>query len=237
MDQALYATQAQLAELGFYHAPIDGVYGPATERAIDALIAAFSKLTGVEPKRWPRLDPAHAYLRDIKQLPLITACALDLLGTIEVAGAGSSKVILGWRDELNISPAAYPNDGVPWCGLAMGICAKRASKDLSGVGNVLWALNWTKFGLQADRPMLGDIMVWKRAGGGHVNQYVGEETVNGVLFYHGIGGNQSDQVNIMAKRADKGLVAVRRPVYNTQPAGVRAYNVAKGGTPISTKEV
>jgi hypothetical protein len=57
-----------------------------------------------------------------------------------------------------------------------------------------------------------------------------------VLFYHGIGGNQSDQVNIMAKRADVGLVAVRRPIYNVQPAGVRAYNVAKGGTPISAKE-
>lgn len=237
MDQNLYALQARLAQLGLYHGIVDGLYGPATERAIDAVTAAYENAAGVESLHWPRLDPAHAYLREIKQMPLITAAALDILGTIEVTGTGSAKLILGWRDELNISAAAYPNDGVPWCGLAAGICAKRAGKNLSSVGNVLWALNWTKFGVQIDRPMLGDIMVWKRAGGGHVNQYVGEEIVNGVLFYHGIGGNQADQVNIMAKRADVGLVAARRPIYHVQPAGVRAYNVAKGGTPISAKEV
>jgi uncharacterized protein (TIGR02594 family) len=236
MDQVLYALQVRLAAIGFYHGPLDGLYGPATERAIDGVTAAYELAHGKVPPHWPRLDAAHAYLRDIKGLPLMTSAGLDLLGTIEVAGTGSSKLILGWRDELNISPAAYPNDGVPWCGLATGICAKRAGKDITAVGNVLWAQNWAKFGVAVPRPMLGDVMVWKREGGGHVNQYVGEEIVNGVLFYHGLGGNQHDQVNIMAKRSDVGLIAVRRPIYQTQPSGVRAYNVAKGGTPISTKE-
>jgi uncharacterized protein (TIGR02594 family) len=236
MDPALLVEQQRLAVLGLYHGDLDGIYGPATERAFDALLAFYEAEHGVTPPKWPKLDAAHAYLRDVAQLPLITACYLDLLGTIEVQGTGSSKLILSWRDELNLPPSAYPNDGVPWCGLAAGIAAKRAGKDLSEVGNVLWALNWAHFGVAADRPMLGDYMVWKRNGGGHINNYVGEEVVNGVLFYHGIGGNQSDQVNIMAKRADVGLVAVRRPIYTVQPAGVRAYNVANGGTPISVKE-
>lgn len=235
MDAQLYATQERLSDLGFYHAPIDGVYGPATERALDAITNAYMALKGIKPPKWPRLDQAHAYLRTVDGLPLVTAAYLDMLGTIEVAGTGSSSVILGWRDELNIPLSAYPNDGVPWCGLAAGVAAKRAGKDIGPVGNVLWALNWAKFGVAVDRPMLGDFMVWKRNGGGHVNNYVGEEIVNGVLFYHGIGGNQHDQVNIMAKRADVGLYAVRRPAYRTQPASVHAYNAA-AGTPISTKE-
>jgi uncharacterized protein (TIGR02594 family) len=236
MDQALLADQQRLSALGLYHGALDGLYGPATENTIEALLAFYEQEHGTAAVKWPKLDAAHAYLRTIDQLPMVTACYLDILGTIEVQGTGSSKLILSWRDELNISPAAYPNDGVPWCGLAAAIAAKRAGKDISEVGNVLWAANWAHFGVAVDRPMLGDYMVWHRTGGGHVNNYVGEETVNGVLFYHGIGGNQSDQVNIMAKRADVGLVAVRRPIYQTQPAGVRAYNVAAGGTPISTKE-
>lgn len=230
MDPQLYALQVRLHGLGFYTGTLDGLYGPATERAIDAVTAAYERAAGIKPLKWPRLLPAHAYLRNITGLPLIVVAGLDIFGTIEVAGTGSSKLILGWRDELNIPARDYPNDGVPWCGLGVGICAKRAGKDITPVGNVLWARNWSKFGVPVDKdkPMLGDVMVWARGTGGHVNIYVGEHVANGARYFHGLGSNQNDQVNIMAKRADSGLLAVRRPVYRVQPVSVRAYQAGSG---------
>lgn len=230
MDQQLLAQQVRLKALGYYTGTIDGLWGPATERAFDAALAAIEKAAGIQPVLWPKLDPAHTFLRNIAGLPRIVACWLDILGTIEVQGTGSSKLILGWRDELNIPQASYPNDGVPWCGLGQAIAAKRAGKDISVVGNVLWARNWASFGVEVPKstPMLGDVMVWARGTGGHVNTYVAESVVDGVRYFHGIGANQNDQVNIMRKRADVGLLAVRRPFYRVQPKSVKAYKAGTG---------
>lgn len=240
MDQALFARQQRMKALGIYTAPVDGDPGPATERAYDALVAFMEKAKGIKPPLYPRLTSQHAYLRDLSPLPLITVAALDMLGTVEVPGRDNSPVIMGWADYLNLPRAVYSGDAIAWCGLFMAYCAAKAGKDLDPVGGAqgaLWALNWAKFGVAVDKahPMLGDVMVWKRAGGGHVNQYVGESVEDGVRYFHGVGGNQSDAVNISKRRADVGLVAVRRPAYRNQPATVRAY-VAGSGAPISQRE-
>lgn len=137
---------------------------------------------------------------------------LKILGTREFSGPADNPVIIQWAVELNIKD--YNHDAIFWCGLAMAVVAYRAGKPIPT--NPLWALNWAKFGIHVDIPMLGDVLVYKRTGGGHVGLYVGEDQE----AYHTMGGNQSDMYKI--SRIEKSrLFAARRPVYVVQPANVR----------------
>lgn len=161
--------------------------------------------------------------------PKMLVEALKLFGTHEMAGEANSPVIMAWAAELGLKGgSAYSGDNIPWCGLFMAVVAHRAGKEIPG--GPLWALNWAKFGTAALQPMLGDVMVFKRDGGGHVSMYVGEDAD----AFHCLGGNQSDQVCIT--RIERGrLFAARRPVYSQQPQNVRTILRAKTGA-LSTNE-
>lgn len=159
--------------------------------------------------------------------PLMLLEALKLFGTIEVASDADNPTILAWGRELGLT-AVYTHDEIPWCGLFMAIIARRAGKALPA--DPLWALNWKGFGVIVEAPMLGDVMVKTRTGGGHVTLYVGEDDTH----YHGLGGNQSDMVSIV--RFPKAIPwAFRRPIYINQPANVRRVFLAPTGA-VSTKE-
>ena len=79
---------------------------------------------------------------------------------------------------------------VPWCGLFMAVVAQRAGKEIPK--NDLSALAWANFGVKADTAMLGDVLVFKRKGGGHVGLYCSEDD----NYYYVLGGNQGDRVSI-----------------------------------------
>jgi uncharacterized protein (TIGR02594 family) len=78
---------------------------------------------------------------------------------------------------------------------------------------------WSDYGslLRRDRLAPGAILVFDRAGGGHVGFYVGEDAG----FYYVLGGNQSNAVNVMklgksrlvASRWPKGEPVIGKPVY------------------------
>lgn len=153
--------------------------------------------------------------------------ALKLYGTKEMPGTADSPEILAWAQETGLT-RIYSADSIPWCGLAMAVVAKRAGKQPPE--NPLWALNWAKFGVLSPKPSLGDILVYKRPSGGHVALYVGED----VGCYHNLGGNQSDAFNITRIEKSR-CVAVRRPIYNIQPANVRQIILSPMGS-ISTNE-
>lgn len=150
--------------------------------------------------------------------------ALALLGTTEVAGAGSNPVILGWAAELGVAKLGtnYTSDSIPWCGLAMGIVAQRAGKVPPKV--LVRALAWASFGEDSPRPSLGDVLVFTRSGGGHVGLYVGEDAT----CYHVLGGNQGNRFCI-ARVPKKMLYDCRRPTYTNQPANVRPIQRAATG--------
>lgn len=169
------------------------------------------------------VPPAYRWLHSLDPLPRMVAQALPLLGTAEVAGAGSNPTILSWAAEIGGAVARnYNADSVPWCGLFMAVVAKRAGKELPA--DPLWALNWSRFGVGAPRPMLGDVLVFTRPGGAHVALYVGEDA----QAYHVLGGNQGDRVCIL--RVGRGrLHAARRPAYTVRPACVRPYALAATG--------
>lgn len=152
-----------------------------------------------------------------------------IFGTIEAPGTADNPTILAWAREVGLENV-YRHDSIAWCGLAMAVVARRAGKVVPH--DPLWALNWRNFGMPVDRPMLGDVMVKSRAGGGHVTLYIGEDGTN----YHCMGGNQSDQINI-TRIPMRGIDwAFRRPLYRQQPANVRIVKVAAGVVPVGGSE-
>lgn len=159
--------------------------------------------------------------------PLMLLEALKLYGTIETPGTKDNPLILEWASELNLNKT-YSHDSIPWCGLFMAICAHRAKKEV--VDTPLWALAWADFGKPSSQPMLGDVLTFKRNGGGHVSMYIGED----VLAYHCLGGNQSDAVTI-SRIPKSRLYKARRPNYNSQPLNVRQIILKPTGN-LSTNE-
>ena len=147
--------------------------------------------------------------------------ALKLHGTDEKPGPKSNPEILGWAEECGLRNV-YTNDGIAWCGLFMAVVAKRAGKPLPK--SPLWARDWLNWGEKADRPMLGDVMVWARGSGGHVAMYVGEDKTH----YHILGGNQSDTVNIVRK-SKTGFLGARRFYAIGQPTNVRVVKLSASG--------
>jgi uncharacterized protein (TIGR02594 family) len=157
--------------------------------------------------------------------PLMLSEALKLCGTREVIGSGDNPAILAWAKEVGVS---FSHDETPWCGLFMAVVAHRAGKEPPH--EPLWALDWREFGKRAIVPMLGDVLVFSRNGGGHVTMYVGEDA----SCWHCLGGNQSDSVCITRIPKTRQHWA-RRPDYVNQPANVRAVHLAASGQ-ISKKE-
>lgn len=153
--------------------------------------------------------------------------AVELLGVAETVGSRHNPVIMGWAKELGLHDV-YTADEIPWCGLFVGVAMKRAGRE--PVKDPLWALNWSKFGVAVSTPMLGDVLTFKRNGGGHVGLYIGEDDT----AYHVLGGNQDNAVCI--KRIAKSrLYAARRPQYINQPVNVRRVQLASNGV-LSTNE-
>lgn len=160
--------------------------------------------------------------------PKMLVEALKLYGVLEVPGSGDSATIMGWAKELGIR-SIYTADSIPWCGLFAAIVAKRAGKEV--VKDPLWALNWGTFGKLTKTPELGDILTFKREGGGHVALYVGEDDT----AYHCLGGNQSDSVCI-TRIAKSRLYQARTPEWQVaKPANVRRILRTSNGK-LSTNE-
>jgi uncharacterized protein (TIGR02594 family) len=107
--------------------------------------------------------------------------------------------------------------------LFMAIVAKRADKPLPP--KPLWALNWARWGEDGGQPELGDVLVFQRAGGGHVGLYVGEDHD----AYHCLGGNQRDAVTIT--RILKGRLHAVRSYYAVgKPTSARPIVLTATGT-------
>lgn len=151
-------------------------------------------------------------------------------GVLEHTGVGSNPNILAWAKEIGVT-GWYKDDDIPWCGLFEGIMAKRSGYPLPS--GPLAALNWANW--QSHVPpgseMFWDVLVFKRKGGGHVGNYVGEND-HAFLVY---GGNQSNAVGFAW--IDKArLYACRRPTWKiAQPPNIRKIILTETGE-LSTNE-
>lgn len=174
------------------------------------------------------LPKAYAWLSD-EPGPKMLLEAVALYGTIEAPGKANNPTITNWAKECGIG--AYSTDAIPWCGLFMAVCAKRAG--WARPSNPLWARDWATWGKPRTGPaMLGDVLVFVRDGGGHVAIYVGEDATH----YHILGGNQSDRVSIV-RRAKKPILAVRQAPWRVaQPPNVRRVMLSASGAPVAGSE-
>lgn len=168
----------------------------------------------------PMIPPAYAWLGD-EPGPKMIVEARALIGVHETVGADDNPDILAWAKETKLD-GVYKHDATAWCGLFMAVVAQRAGKVVPP--GPLWAKNWRKFGQGVGAPMLGDVLVFSRDGGGHVALYVGEDAT----AFHILGGNQRDQVSIVRKARSE-CIAARRPLYSVQPANVRSITLSALG--------
>jgi len=154
--------------------------------------------------------------------PKILVEAVKHLGVKEFVGLTHNPIILGWAKSLSLS-TIYTNDEIPWCGLFIAYCCH--AQGLQVVDRPLWALNWNKYGTQVREPMLGDVLTFKRDGGGHVGIYVGEDSTH----YHVLGGNQNNSVSV-SRIAKIRLNQARRTAWKiAQPASVRKVQLEPKG--------
>lgn len=174
--------------------------------------------------------PAKFKYLEAPDMPLVIKEAIKLYGTWEHAGAKHNPVILGWAKALGIEKI-YTNDELAWCGLSAAYVLTRAKKFIPLKGwDLLRALKYKAFGVAVKKPMLGDVLVFGRTGGGHVCFYVGESETT----YFCLGGNQGNQFNITEIKKDR-LVAARRPVYTVQPISVQVIRLNASGV-VSSNE-
>ena len=166
----------------------------------------------------------YDYLKSITA-PQILVQALKLVGTKEIVGVKNSETIMGWAKELGIEKI-YTNDEIAWCGLFVAYVCKKAGLELPfSAKDSLWALNWNKFGTAQKTAMLGDVLTFKRNGGGHVGIYVGEDAT----CYHVLGGNQSNMVCITRIEKSRCAGIRRTPWKIAQPDSVKAIVVNANG--------
>lgn len=160
--------------------------------------------------------------------PRILVQAVKQLGVKEFVGKEHNPVILAWAKNLGLE-RIYTNDEIPWCGLFVAECCRAAGLEV--VERPLWALNWAKYGTPVTEPMLGDVLTFKRNGGGHVGIYVGEDDTH----YHVLGGNQNNSVSV-SRIAKSRLYKARRTAWKiAQPTNVRKVQLEPKGV-ITTNE-
>jgi uncharacterized protein (TIGR02594 family) len=158
--------------------------------------------------------------------------ALKHYGTLEHKGKGSNPNIMAWAKEVGVN-GWYTDDDIPWCGLFVGMVAKRCGYPFPA-SKLLAARQWINWGepVTKGREMLWDILVFERpGGGGHVGFYVGEND-KAFLVY---GGNQSNAVGFAWIDKSR-LLGARRPKYAIgEPDNVRKVALTETGI-LSTNE-
>lgn len=155
----------------------DGKVGKQTAAALDlALGASMTPVTKSEIGR-----------------PLWFEAGLQLIGTKEGPGAKDNPAIIQWaKDEGGDIAKSYTHDSIPWCALFANHCLTKAG--LKGT-ETLWALDfagkWPSVRLAG--VAVGAFAPMLRSGGGHIIQIAGKDQHGNIM---GLGGNQSDAVNI-----------------------------------------
>lgn len=165
------------------------------------------------------------------EIPVWLKTAQKYLGVSEVDGPKDNPTIMGFAAFLGAwIKAFFTSESVPWCGLFMGAVFKECLSTVKRPKNPLSALAWASWGQALPRPTPGAILVFKRAGGGHIGLYVGEDRTH----YHVLGGNQGNSVSVTRIEKNR-RIATRWPPGEDYPACVPLYLKADG-TPESVNE-
>lgn len=172
----------------------DGEIGPDTAKVIDAA-------TLVQPINKPPPPPSPS-LGDLER-PLWLEAGIALIGTKEFAGGRDNPAIIQWaKDEGGDISTEYTHDSIPWCALFQNHLLTKVG--LEGT-ETLWALDFNSDAMKRRigrgwpavkliGPAVGAFAPMTRNGGGHVTNVAGVDQHGNIM---GLGGNQSDAVNIV----------------------------------------
>lgn len=177
-----------------------------------------------------KLPSRYSWL-NLEGQPAMLVEAIKHYGVLEHVGKGSNPDITAWAKEVGVS-GWYKDDDIAWCGLFVGVVAKRCGYPHSSA-KLLSAVSWASWGqfVPKERAMLWDVLVFSRTGGGHVAFYVGETDAEFLCF----GGNQSNAVGF-AWVSKSRCIAVRRPIYKIgEPKNIRKIHLTRDGE-LSTNE-
>jgi uncharacterized protein (TIGR02594 family) len=122
------------------------------------------------------------------------AIARRYLGVREIPGPKADPTILGFARRMGGWVASwYQTDATPWCALYANAVLQEAGLPMSakpGSADLLRAKSFLTYGTVLAEPALGCLLVFDRAGGGHVGFYTGET----LKAFRVLGGNTSDEV-------------------------------------------
>lgn len=122
--------------------------------------------------------------------PLWLQAARRYIGVAEIPGKETAPVIAGWLRKLR---AFWTDDATPWCGVFAATCLQEVGLPIPQ--HWYRARAYLDYGTSVPAPTLGCIVVFARAGGGHVGFAVGRNEHGALLV---LGGNQRDMVSIAA---------------------------------------
>lgn len=179
-----------------------------------------------------KISNDYAWLSTLPDAPLMIkeAVRIGRLNTNEIPGLRSNPEIMKLAEIAGVK-SIYKNDDVAWCAVAQSAICVLANKELPFSGfDRLRAVSFLKFGDAVKDPVLGDILIFTRTGGGHVGMYIGEDKD----CYHVVGGNQSNQYNV-TRIVKNRLSGARRPKYNIMPKSAKRYFLSPTGS-VSTNE-
>lgn len=129
--------------------------------------------------------------------------ARKYIGATEIKGVKHNPIILelwasAFKAKNQAVPAVFKNDETPWCGgFVAGVLAKSGLAHHIPNGFAM-ARSWLNAGTKLNNPAYGCVAVfWRgnpKGASGHVGFVVGRDRRGNLMV---LGGNQSDQVNIM----------------------------------------
>ena len=180
MSYFIREAQRILKLTGFYAGDIDGDFGDGSLGAVEKLAVKAGFKTTASPSATPS---------GVKPLAWIVE-ATKHIGLKEISGPKHNQTILQWVKNLG---GWFTDDETPWCGTFIAQCLKEAGR---GVPKHWYrALAYESYGTRLAKLAYGCIGVMSRTSGGHVT-FIVDETKNS-KYLVGLGGNQSNAVNLM----------------------------------------
>lgn len=181
-DHYIEIAQAKMKAAGVYDDLIDGEFGENSLKAVQKLLdKAGFQAPKIEQGKGGSVQPNP---------PAWIIEASKHIGVKEIVGPKHNPTIIGWIKKLG---GWFTDDETPWCGTFIAQCLKEAKRGYPK--HWYRALAYESYGSKLAKPAYGSIGVMARTGGGHVTFIVGE--TNDGKYLVGLGGNQSNAVNLM----------------------------------------
>lgn len=159
--------------------------------------------------------------------PRWMAVGRKYIGLAEVPGREHNPVIINWLTSLK---AWWREDETPWCGTFVAAVLREA--DVPITASWYRARAWLDWGLRLHAPTLGCVVVFERAGGGHVGFVAGRDIAGRLMV---LGGNQGNRVSIAPFDVSR-VLGYRWPAAEPLPPHFSTPLLASNGQPSSTQE-